>query len=185
MRFVLGGKGYELDFEAVAEAAKQVVPDDIDGRHKYYVVIGDRRIPVKQLFAEATGLRRAEFITDDAFRIFRKLGLEIHEFNSPHRPNAELSALDKPSSPKAALGVPDKRPQSDGKLHRFAVSLEADEDGFIVASCPQLPGCHSQGRSRQEAVRNIGEAIRGYITSMKHYGEEIPVVDWELVEVKL
>lgn len=61
--------------------------------------------------------------------------------------------------------------------HSFAVSLEQDEEGFIIASCPQLPGCHSQGRSREEAVRNIEEAIKGYVASMKRHGEEVPVAD--------
>ena len=65
----------------------------------------------------------------------------------------------------------------------FIVTLEPDEDGFIVASCPQLPGCHSQGRSRPEAIKNIGEAIQGYIASMKSHGEEIPKADWGLVKV--
>jgi len=68
--------------------------------------------------------------------------------------------------------------------YSFAVSLETDEDGYVVASCLQLPGCHSQGRSRQEAIENIEEAIRGYIASMKRHGEEMPVIDWELVKVK-
>ncbi len=172
MQFVLGGRRYELDFERVVEAASRVVPDDIDGRHKYYVVIGGRRLPVKQLFAEATGLRRAEFITDDAFRILRKLGFGIEEF-------------DRQSVSAAGSNLVEKRDKGDIRAHSFAVSLEPDEDGYIVASCPQLPGCHSQGRSRQEAINNIEEAIRGYISSMKHYGEEIPVVDWELVEVAL
>ena len=172
MQFVLGGKRYELDFERVVEAANRVVPD-VDGRHKYCVAIGGRRIPVKQLFAEATGLRRAEFITDDAFRIFKKLGLNIEEFDHPHAPTAGLSTL-----------PPSKTRNEDGTT-RFVVTLEPDEDGYIVASCPQLPGCHSQGRSRQEATKNIQEAIRGYIASMKRHGEEIPILDWELVEVSV
>lgn len=171
MRFTLGGKRHELDFERVVEAAGRAAPQDIDGRHKYYVVIGGRRFPVKQLFAEATGLRRAEFITDDAFRIFRKLGFEVAEFGRPSSVVSEVAVAEKSIS--GELGG-----------SKFAVSLEADEDGYIVASCPQLPGCHSQGRTRQEAIRNIGEAIRGYIASMKRHGEEIPAVDWELVEVK-
>lgn len=66
---------------------------------------------------------------------------------------------------------------------RFLVTLEQDEDGFIVVSCPALPGCHSQGRTREEAIANITEAIRGYIASMRKHGEPIPATDVEEVEV--
>ena len=172
MEFILSGRRYELDFDSVMEAANRVVPDGIDGRHKYYVDIGGRRLPVKQLFSEATGLRRAEFITDDAFRILKKLGLDIEEFDRPPISTIRSNIAERPEI-------------SETRGHRFAVSLELDEDGYIVASCPQLPGCHSQGRSKQEAVGNIQEAIRGYIASMIRHGEDIPVVDWELVEVSL
>ena len=66
---------------------------------------------------------------------------------------------------------------------KFAVTLEKDEDGFIVASCPALPGCHSQGKTRQEAVANIEEAIRCYIASKRKHGEPLPTTDVEEVEV--
>ena len=66
---------------------------------------------------------------------------------------------------------------------KFAVTLEKDEDGLVVASCPALPGCHSQGRTREEAITNIKEAIRGYMASMYKHGERIPVTDVEEVEV--
>ncbi|PKB73313.1 MAG: hypothetical protein BZY75_02550 [SAR202 cluster bacterium Io17-Chloro-G7] len=66
---------------------------------------------------------------------------------------------------------------------KFAVSLERDEDGYVTASCPALAGCHSQGRNRSDAIKNIHEAIRGYIASMANHGEAIPDVDWEVVEV--
>ena len=46
---------------------------------------------------------------------------------------------------------------------KFVITLEEDEDGFIVASCPALPGCHSQGLDRDDAVANITEAIQAYI----------------------
>ena len=57
---------------------------------------------------------------------------------------------------------------------KFLVTLEEDEDGFIVASCPALPGCHSQGRDREEALINIREAIEGVIDSMRKHGEPLP-----------
>ena len=67
---------------------------------------------------------------------------------------------------------------------KFAITFEQDEDGYIVVSCPALPGCHSQGRTKEEATTNIREAIRGYIASMRKHGEPIPsIVDVEEVEV--
>ena len=40
------------------------------------------------------------------------------------------------------------------------VSLQPAEDGWIVAECPALPGCASQGRDEKEALENIKEGIR-------------------------
>jgi len=45
----------------------------------------------------------------------------------------------------------------------FHVKLEAAEDGWIVAECPALPGCVSQGKSEEEALANIKEAITGWL----------------------
>ncbi|MBM4345692.1 MAG: type II toxin-antitoxin system HicB family antitoxin [Deltaproteobacteria bacterium] len=45
----------------------------------------------------------------------------------------------------------------------FHVQLEKTEDGWLVAECPALPGCISQGRDEQEAIANIKEAIVGWL----------------------
>ena len=66
---------------------------------------------------------------------------------------------------------------------KFMVMLQRDEDDFIIASCPALPGCYSQGRTRDEAIANISEAIRGYIVSMRKHGEPLPETDIEEVAV--
>lgn len=42
---------------------------------------------------------------------------------------------------------------------RFQVILDRDEDGVWVVECPAIPGCVSQGSSKQEALKNIEEAI--------------------------
>lgn len=42
---------------------------------------------------------------------------------------------------------------------RFQVTLDRDEDGVWVVECPSIPGCVSQGSSKQEALENIQEAI--------------------------
>ncbi len=58
---------------------------------------------------------------------------------------------------------------------QFVVTLEKDEDGFVVAECPSLPGCLSQGKTRDEALANIREAIEGYLASLRKHGEPLPV----------
>ncbi len=68
---------------------------------------------------------------------------------------------------------------------KFIVTLDEGEDGYIVVSCPALPGCHSQGRTKEEAVANIKEAIEGYIVSMREHGEDIPVQEFAEVEVSV
>ena len=68
---------------------------------------------------------------------------------------------------------------------KFPVTLERDEDGFIVASCPVFLGCHSQGKTKEEAIANITEAIRGYVASMRKHGEPVPVADVELLEITI
>lgn len=63
------------------------------------------------------------------------------------------------------------------KLH---VRIEQDEAGYYVAEVPALPGCLSQGKTREEAVKNIQEAIEGWLEVMeskRKYPKE------ELVEV--
>lgn len=45
----------------------------------------------------------------------------------------------------------------------FHVVLQKDEDGWIVAECPALPGCVSQGKTEQEALANIKEAITAWL----------------------
>lgn len=57
---------------------------------------------------------------------------------------------------------------------KFRVIIEQDEDGGFVASCPTLPGCWSQGETRDEARRNIAEAMKGYLESLKKHGDPIP-----------
>ena len=48
-------------------------------------------------------------------------------------------------------------------LMMFHVTLEKAEDGWIVAECPALPGCVSQGIDEKEAMDNIKEAIQAWL----------------------
>ncbi|MYD35544.1 MAG: type II toxin-antitoxin system HicB family antitoxin [Dehalococcoidia bacterium] len=67
---------------------------------------------------------------------------------------------------------------------KLLVVFEDDEDGFVVASCPTLPGCHTQGRTRAEALANIREAIDGYLASVHDRGVPVPTsTEYEIINV--
>ena len=65
----------------------------------------------------------------------------------------------------------------------FIVTLEEGEDGYIIAECPALPGCMSQGRTREEALTNIREAIQGIVKVRRSHGLPIPEETFVEVEV--
>jgi predicted RNase H-like HicB family nuclease len=54
------------------------------------------------------------------------------------------------------------------------VIIYPGENGYWVAECPSLPGCVSQGESREKAITNIQEAIEGYVQALKEDGIPIP-----------
>ena len=68
------------------------------------------------------------------------------------------------------------------KLH---VVVEQDEAGYFLAEVPALPGCLSQGKSRDEALANVKEAIEGWFEVMEAKSEIDPnrtvevVVCWQ------
>ncbi len=42
----------------------------------------------------------------------------------------------------------------------FNVTIDRDEDGMFVVECPSIPGCVSQGKTKEEALENINDAIK-------------------------
>jgi antitoxin HicB len=58
---------------------------------------------------------------------------------------------------------------------KYTVVLDADDEGAgYTATVPALPGCLSEGATREEAIENIREAILGFIESLEKAGEPIP-----------
>ena len=43
---------------------------------------------------------------------------------------------------------------------KFIVTIGRDEDGMFVVECPSIPGCVSQGKTEEEAIENIKDAIK-------------------------
>jgi predicted RNase H-like HicB family nuclease len=69
---------------------------------------------------------------------------------------------------------------------KYRIVIEQDEDGKYVSHCPTLPGCWSQGDTREEAITNIKDAISGYLASLKKHGDPVPPpITEEVIEVQL
>jgi len=66
---------------------------------------------------------------------------------------------------------------------KYRVLILQDEDGMFVAKCTSLPGCISQGKTREESLANITDAVNGYLQSLKKHNEPLPHIEEELVEV--
>ena len=63
------------------------------------------------------------------------------------------------------------------------VFIYPGDDGYWVAECPSLPGCISQGRTKEEAVINIREAIQAYIAALTEDGLPVPEERFEALLV--
>ncbi|OGF57364.1 MAG: hypothetical protein A2Z21_02220 [Candidatus Fraserbacteria bacterium RBG_16_55_9] len=63
---------------------------------------------------------------------------------------------------------------------KLLVTLELGEDGYIIAECPAIPGCMSQGRTREEALVNIKDAILACLEVRKQRGIPLTVETHEV-----
>ena len=52
------------------------------------------------------------------------------------------------------------------------------EDGYWIAECPSLSGCVSQGKTKEEAIVNIKEAIGGYVAALEEDDLPVPEERW-------
>lgn len=61
------------------------------------------------------------------------------------------------------------------KSHEFEVVLLPEEDGGFSVSVPALPGCHTQGETREEALEMAKDAIEGYLEVLEGEGRPLPL----------
>jgi len=57
------------------------------------------------------------------------------------------------------------------------------EDGYYVVECPSLPGCISQGHTKEESLQNIKEAIKAYTDALDDQGLPIPEEKFDAILV--
>jgi predicted RNase H-like HicB family nuclease len=70
------------------------------------------------------------------------------------------------------------------ETYRFQVVIEIDEKGYYVADVPALAGCHTQGRTFEEALENIREVIEMCVQELREDGKEIDSEYPEVVGIK-
>ncbi|HRX17236.1 MAG TPA: type II toxin-antitoxin system HicB family antitoxin [Spirochaetota bacterium] len=63
------------------------------------------------------------------------------------------------------------------------VIIYPGEDGYFVAECPSLPGCITQGKTKEETIENIKEAIEGYILTLQEDHLPIPAEHFDSMMV--
>jgi len=63
------------------------------------------------------------------------------------------------------------------------VVLYPGEDGYWVAECPSLPGCVTQGKTKEEVITNMKEAIQGYVAALEEDGLPVPAERFETLVV--
>jgi predicted RNase H-like HicB family nuclease len=64
----------------------------------------------------------------------------------------------------------------------YRVIIEKDEDGVFVAKVPNLPGCATEGKTREELMKNVKEAIQAYLEALKQHGDPVPI---EMVQISV
>jgi predicted RNase H-like HicB family nuclease len=63
---------------------------------------------------------------------------------------------------------------SDMKAIQFNVVFESDEDGYVVASVPSIPGCYTQGKTLEEAKSRIKQVIKLCLDEEPEYARPLP-----------
>jgi predicted RNase H-like HicB family nuclease len=58
---------------------------------------------------------------------------------------------------------------------KFLVTIDRDEDGVWVVECPSIPGCVSQGQTREEAIENVKDAIKGCLEVRSERGMPLTI----------
>ena len=71
------------------------------------------------------------------------------------------------------------------KVRNFTVLIEQDEDGIYVAKIPGIPGCYTQGKTIQQAMERVKEAIQVCLEADKEERHQMKFIGLQHIEVKL
>ncbi|OPZ86027.1 MAG: hypothetical protein BWY76_01140 [bacterium ADurb.Bin429] len=70
-------------------------------------------------------------------------------------------------------------------MRTFKVFQEPAEEGGFTVTCPALPGCISEGDTREEALANIKDAIEAYLETLRRHTIPMPVIEVAFIKVEI
>ncbi|MGB6874522.1 MAG: hypothetical protein WBD87_00675 [Candidatus Acidiferrales bacterium] len=194
-RFTLGGEEFELGRDDVERALRHVAPSQV---RKYYVTVHGRQYPVKQAIAAATGLAADRFISTDAVRVLRNLGLNVERpggVTNPVRTGSEL--LFEEYLRSHALGYFDFEPEIAGTSRRpdYRLVVQGEPVLFDVKEFRPDPALflnttggaydpYGRIREKIEAARKKFKDLKGFSCCLVLYNCGHPLVDlasWHIV----
>jgi predicted RNase H-like HicB family nuclease len=71
------------------------------------------------------------------------------------------------------------------KLHNYKVIIEECEEGGFYAECPAFPGCHVEGETYEETIKEMKEAVKKFIEDYSSRNEEIPSDNFLVTSIQI
>ncbi len=71
------------------------------------------------------------------------------------------------------------------KIYNYKVVVEECEEGGFYAECPAFPGCHVEGDTYEETIKEMREAVKAFITDYKEKNEELPTDNFLVTSVQI
>lgn len=189
----LNGKDYEVDSEEIRELSARVEPKSID---KYWVKIGQRRLPPKQIVSELLNVPLVEFTTMDATRILGAVGFKVFSEGDKASPiKTESEALLEEYLRAHGLTDFEFEPTVEGTLKKpdyllragdIEVLLEVKEFTATPEDFRPGGGCYDPYgpiREKIEAGRKKFKDMQGHCCCLVLHNQEKPLVslDWQMV----
>ncbi len=70
-------------------------------------------------------------------------------------------------------------------VYNYKIIIEECEEGGYYAECPALPGCHVEGETYEETVKEMKEAVKGFIQDYKLRNQELPSDNFIVTSVQI
>ncbi|MCL6097615.1 MAG: type II toxin-antitoxin system HicB family antitoxin [Bacteroidetes bacterium] len=71
------------------------------------------------------------------------------------------------------------------KLYNYKIIIEECEEGGFYAECPAFPGCHVEGETYEETIKEIKEAVKNFIEDYQSRNEELPSDNFLVTSVQI